>query len=156
MARPYPPRKSAKVTIPSAGAMTACPTLDEISIPLWNAPSPLNGSIRSPNDPVTGPSTGHRLGAELARSQSAVVAFRVSPREMPVAAGELVFFGAQRVVLGHLQQHPQVGAGDPGQAQKPDHRSHHEHVQVVDRNRYFSELPVVAAGYKKYVEAFTQ
>ncbi len=44
-----------------------------MSTPEWNAPSPLKGSMRSPNDPVIGPSTGHIFGAELARSQSAVV-----------------------------------------------------------------------------------
>src|ERR1700693_4747675 len=84
MALPYPPMKSQNVTTPSAGAITEWPYELPISTPLWNAPSPLNGSIRSPKLPVMGPSTGQRLGAEFARSQSAVVASRVSPREMPV------------------------------------------------------------------------
>src|SRR5258708_6383646 len=35
---------------------TGRPSVDPISTPLWKAPSPLNGSIRSPNDPVMGPS----------------------------------------------------------------------------------------------------
>jgi len=51
-----------------------------------NAPSPLNGSMRSPKLPVTWPSTGHKLGAELARYQSAVVALRVMPRLIPTDA----------------------------------------------------------------------
>ena len=54
-----------------------------ISTPLWNAPSPLNGSMRSPKLPVTWPSTGQRLGAEFALNQSAVVALRVKPIVRP-------------------------------------------------------------------------
>src|ERR1035438_2073168 len=66
--------------------MTTEPILAEISTPEWNAPSPLNGSIRSPKLPVIWPSTGHRLGAEFARTQSAVVEFLVRPREIPTLA----------------------------------------------------------------------
>ena len=39
--------------------------------------------MRSPKLAVTWPSTGQRLGAELARYQSAVVALRVIPKLMP-------------------------------------------------------------------------
>src|SRR5205807_981257 len=59
---------------------------EEMSTPLWNAPSPLKGSIRSPKEPVTAPSTGHRLGAALARIQSAMVTLRFSPSVMPTVA----------------------------------------------------------------------
>src|SRR5580692_7303529 len=60
-----------------------------MSTPVWNAPSPLNGSVRSPNDPVICPSTGQRFGAEFARNQSAVVTLRVMPSEMPVLVAPL-------------------------------------------------------------------
>src|SRR5712671_6875782 len=75
--------------MPSAGATIGCPYTAPISIPEWNAPSPLKGSIRSPNDPVTGPSTGQRFGEELARTQSAVVTLRVSPRVSPAVVAPL-------------------------------------------------------------------
>src|ERR1051326_2916129 len=39
--------------------------------------------MRSPKDPVTGPSTGQRFGAEFARIQSAGVLFLVKPSVMP-------------------------------------------------------------------------
>ena len=45
--------------------------------------------MRSPKEPVTWPSTGQRFGAELARIQSAVVEFLVSPSEMPTLAAPL-------------------------------------------------------------------
>src|SRR5258708_34906545 len=76
--------------MPSAGATTGWPYAEPMSTPEWNAPSPLNGSMRSPNDPVIGPSTGHILGAELARNQSAVVALRVSPIERPALVAPLM------------------------------------------------------------------
>jgi len=47
---------------------------------------PVEGSMRSPKLPVTWPSTGQRLGAALARYQSAVVALRVIPRLIPTVA----------------------------------------------------------------------
>src|SRR5579884_1277673 len=49
-------------TIPSAAARTGVPEGAAISMPGWNAPSPLNGSIRSPKPAVTSPSTGQMLG----------------------------------------------------------------------------------------------
>src|ERR1035438_10263532 len=66
--------------------MTVEPRLAEISTPEWNAPSPLNGSMRSPKLPVIWPSTGHRLGAELAPTHSAVVELLVRPMEIPTLA----------------------------------------------------------------------
>ena len=173
-----------------------------------------------------GPSTGQRLGAEFARNQSAVVASRVRPREIPVMVApfsaealsapnwsreettwaladvlgrsghhvgiglqavkgrnfacqraqrryldipllrdllkpgiailKIVFFGAQFVVVRHLQHHAQVRAGDAGQAQADDRRAHQQHVQVVDGNRDLAELAVVTACDEKNVEAFLQ
>src|SRR5437667_4672933 len=75
-----------------------------MSIPEWNAPSPLKGSIRSPNDPVIGPSTGHKFGAELARTQSAVVTFRVKPRVSPAVVAPLnaVSFSVYRRFIEEL------------------------------------------------------
>src|SRR5437667_7011255 len=46
--------------------------------------------MRSPNDPVTGPSTGQRFGAELARTQSAVVTLRISPSVIPAVVAPLM------------------------------------------------------------------
>ena len=60
---------------------------------------PLNGSMRSPNNPVTWPSTGQRLGAELARTQSAVVEFLVRPKEMPTLAAPVSRGVLERVKL---------------------------------------------------------
>ncbi len=83
------------MTVPSAGAMTVEPTGTEMSTPEWKEPSPLNGSMRAPKEPVIWPSTGQRLGAELARIQSAVVAF-FRPSEMPTVAAPVraVFLSA--------------------------------------------------------------
>ena len=41
-------------------------------MPLWNAPSPLNGSWRSPKELVMGPSIGHSVGRSAAVPQSAL------------------------------------------------------------------------------------
>ena len=42
---------------------TASPLLVAMSMPVWNAPSPLNGSRRAPEELVTTPCTGHCDGA---------------------------------------------------------------------------------------------
>src|SRR5215469_5922451 len=71
--------------MPSAGAIIGCPYEHEMSTPEWNAPSPLNGSILDPNDPVIGPITGHNVGAVVAATQSAREARRFMPMPRPAA-----------------------------------------------------------------------
>ena len=51
--------------MPSAVARTGVPVGALISTPLWNAPSPENGSVRLPNRPIRRPSTGQMLGCAL-------------------------------------------------------------------------------------------
>ena len=70
MAFPYPASGPAERTIPSAEAITSVPVGAAMSIPEWNAPSPFNGSIRSPKPALTAPWTG-QIDGTLERSETA-------------------------------------------------------------------------------------
>ena len=51
------------MTMPSAVTRTGVPVVELMSTPLWNAPSPENGSVRLPKALIISlPSTGQMLG----------------------------------------------------------------------------------------------
>ena len=61
---------------------------------------------------------------------------------------KLLFFGAQFVVTGNLQQHPGIRAGDTGEAEKSNGGAGYEYIQIMEGNGDLAQLPVVPAGHK--------
>ena len=98
---------------------------------------------------------GNLTGNRTQRSDLHVALFGhfFQPR---IAIFELLFFGAQFVVVGNLEQHARIRGGDAGEAEKSDGSADYEYIQVMDRNGDLAQLPVVAAGHEKYVEALLQ
>ena len=69
---------------------------------------------------------------------------------------ELIFFGAQLVIAGNLQQHAGIRAGNAGQAEESNGGADHENIQIMNGDGNFAQLAVVPAGHKKDVKAFLQ
>ncbi len=79
--RPYPLSIAADFTVPSAAARMGVPMGAEMSMPVWNSPSPLPwmGSCRWPKLLRIGPITGHSDGASIDRSVPPI------PESVPIA-----------------------------------------------------------------------
>jgi hypothetical protein len=69
---------------------------------------------------------------------------------------ELLFFGAQFVVVGNLKQHSRIRAGNSGEAEESDGGAYYEYVKIMDGNGDLAQLAVVSAGHEKYVKALLQ
>ena len=69
---------------------------------------------------------------------------------------QLLFFGAQLIVMRNLQQHAGIRAGDAGEAKESDGGADYENIQIMDGNGDLAQLAVVPAGHKKDVETLVQ
>ena len=69
---------------------------------------------------------------------------------------KLIFFRAQLVITGNLEEHSGVGTCDAGKAEESDGGPDYEYVQIMNGDGDLTQLAVVPAGHKKDVKAFAQ